>query len=361
MLVASPFPGGAEKSAVELALALRNRAVRVEVLMPPQNPLLRRLAAGGIPVHSVPLAPPVRPALSWDFARFAAGVRGMSRLRRLLARFEVLIANGTAAMVYAVLSAYRGRLVYVVRDVRMSGPVGQVLCSSADVVVAISRFVENAVRDSGVPSGKLRLVRNGLDVDFYRQAPGREESRRRLGLPEEGHVVLWLGNICLWKRPALFIRAARRLADKAAFLMAGGAHFSGDQAFAAGIAERAEERGIRFFPFNEDPRWFYGAASLVVTTSRNEPFGRTAVEAMAAGAPVLAPRSGAFPEIVAPEQNGVLVDDTGDLAADAEALIRAVEAVLSAPARLDSFSEGARRTAAEFDVSQTAEAFAALL
>jgi mannosyltransferase len=96
-------------------------------------------------------------------------------------------------------------------------------------------------------------------------------------------------------------------------------------------------------------------------TSRREPFGRTAVEAMAAGVPLVAARSGAFPEILKDGTSAALVEDMGDLAVDAEALVTAVGTLISEPDRLRGLSEGARLAASDFDVSHTAEALAALL
>lgn len=53
----------------------------------------------------------------------------------------------------------------------------------------------------------------------------------------------------------------------------------------------------------------FAAASLVVMPSRYEPFGMVAIEAMRAGAPLLASNTGGLAEIVTPESGGRIVDD----------------------------------------------------
>jgi hypothetical protein len=50
------------------------------------------------------------------------------------------------------------------------------------------------------------------------------------------------------------------------------------------------------------------SAVAVLSPSLNEPFGLVALEALSVGAVVIASRSGALPEIIQHEENGLLVD-----------------------------------------------------
>ena len=70
----------------------------------------------------------------------------------------------------------------------------------------------------------------------------------------------------------------------------------------------------------------YGGATAVVLPSLEEGFGLPALEAMACGAPVVASRRGALPEVVA--DAGVLVDPE-----DESALAAALARVLGSAAR----------------------------
>ncbi|MCK4336711.1 MAG: glycosyltransferase family 4 protein, partial [Candidatus Aminicenantes bacterium] len=69
------------------------------------------------------------------------------------------------------------------------------------------------------------------------------------------------------------------------------------------------------------------AMDLLIVASRVESFGRTAVEAMAAGTPVLALKAGGLPEIISHKQNGYLMDS-----ADPDTIQSAVESVFKDPA-----------------------------
>ena len=86
---------------------------------------------------------------------------------------------------------------------------------------------------------------------------------------------------------------------------------------------------------------------LVVLPSLNEGQGRAAVEAMAAGLPVVASEVGGLPEVLDAGRAGVLVP-----AGDPEALGRALESLASSPTERDRLMEAGRRRAGRY--SETA-------
>jgi glycosyltransferase involved in cell wall biosynthesis len=66
----------------------------------------------------------------------------------------------------------------------------------------------------------------------------------------------------------------------------------------------------------------YAGSKGFIATSRNEDFGMTAVEAMAAGKPVIAPNEGGYKETVIPDRTGKLIDNL-----DSEQLARSIQEV----------------------------------
>lgn len=82
--------------------------------------------------------------------------------------------------------------------------------------------------------------------------------------------------------------------------------------------------------------------ALFILTSRLESFGLAALEAMAAGLPVLSTRVGGVPEVIEDGLYGRLVDD-----AEPEALADAAEPILCDADRWRTWSETARRVAGE--------------
>jgi len=83
----------------------------------------------------------------------------------------------------------------------------------------------------------------------------------------------------------------------------------------------------------------HNEAEVFVSPSLYEGFGLPAAEAMACGTPVVATTAGAFPEVIAPGETGILVPP-----ADALALADAIQALLDDPQRRASMgAAGARR------------------
>ncbi|MDC1102860.1 glycosyltransferase family 4 protein, partial [Pseudomonadales bacterium] len=92
------------------------------------------------------------------------------------------------------------------------------------------------------------------------------------------------------------------------------------QAERAGVLDRVLFTGPR--PFEELPSLF-ACMSIVTALSRNEGFGLTVLEAMSSARAVIASRAGAWPDILTPEENGLLVD-IGDVSSTEAALQRLI-------------------------------------
>jgi mannosylfructose-phosphate synthase len=154
------------------------------------------------------------------------------------------------------------------------------------------------VQEYEVPAQKLQMVAPGYDD--HRFYPVSEASRtvirQRLGF--KGKVILALGRLARNKGYDLLIEAfalvAKREPKAVLHLAIGGAQMNtGERKLLAELHERAGETGyadrIHFGAFiaDKDLPDYYRAADLFVLSSRYEPFGMTAIEAMASGTPTV--------------------------------------------------------------------------
>lgn len=108
--------------------------------------------------------------------------------------------------------------------------------------------------------------------------------------------------------------------------------------------ERAHAGAVKFHGFTPDMDSALNSATALVMTSRNEGLPMIALEAMARGVPVIAPRLGALPELIADCQTGYLFEP-GDMAGLAQALDRLLALD---PAGLAAMGERTRTTIARF-------------
>lgn len=237
-------------------------------------------------------------------ARAAGGVRrAADRFRPDVVHANTLTA--ACACIAAPGRAGRTSLVAHARD-RTIPPLFARMCSrGVSRVVAISGFVRRALIDADVPARKIAVVPNGVDLADVRPAAG--PSRRGV------FVVANVGQFVPWKNQELFLDLADALARSCSdveFVLVGDDLFGRDGSWADRIRRRAASgaAGVKLTGWVADMTGTWRGADCLVHTAIGEPFGRVVIEAMAAGLPVVALRSGAMEEIVVDGRTGFLVD-----------------------------------------------------
>ena len=173
-------------------------------------------------------------------------------------------------------------------------------CREADMLITVSkRMREQLIGRFGTNPRKVRVVYNGVDAARFeaRDLDGKSYAQIKRGKK----VVLFLGRLTSQKGPVQFIHAAKRVLEKTKdvqFVIAG----TGDMLPL--LINLTIQLGISgSFTFlgyinEEEQKRIYAVADVYVMPSVSEPFGITALEAMAAGTPVILSRSSGVGEAV---------------------------------------------------------------
>ena len=212
-----------------------------------------------------------------------------------------------------------------------------------------------------VPSPKLHLLGNGIDLERFQPRPGvRAEVRQELGLPMDAVVIGAVGRLVHEKGYAeLFQAASRLLEDRPAVrIVVAGPHdpAKGDPLTAHDVA-LAEAAGVRFLGHRADPERLYQAFDLYVLASHREGYPRSAMEAAACGLPVVACDIRGSRQVVDHGVTGLL----GPVR-DAEALRRNMQLLVDDPVLRKSMGAAALDlAAAKFDqravIAKTLQAY----
>lgn len=213
----------------------------------------------------------------------------------------------------------------------------------ADRVVAVSEFALPKARFWRSVQ-KAEVVHSpfdtGLSVD---RSIARDTLLKETGLPADSLIIGYFGNFIARKRPLLFIDAIARLRELLPERPVFGLMFGASESLAMtrAVNDRIAAWGavdwVLPMGWKTPGAFWIAACDQLLVPAVSEPFGRTLIEAMVAGTPVVATRSGGNVEALRDGDIGVLVPPE-----DADALARASAGLAADPARALALSTSAR-------------------
>ena len=194
-------------------------------------------------------------------------------------------------------------------------------------IIAVSHEIKNELVTLGIaPKEQIMVVPLGIELEQFSHASRvRGELHRELGFDPEAPVVGIVGRIFPIKNHRRFLTAMQKVASARAdarFVVVGDGILRAEMEVLArdlGIAEKTV-----FVGWRGDLDRVYAALSALVVSSDNEGTPMSAIEAMAAGVPVVATRVGGLPDLVEEGRTGLLVP-----ASDVMGLASAVLQVLN--------------------------------
>lgn len=358
--------GGVERTTLDVAAALVAAGARAIVASEGGRGVAELEASGGRHVTF--------PAATKNPLQMAANVFALGRLVQEYG-VDLLHARSRAPAWSALAAARRANvpLVTTLAGVHSGPNAAKRFYNSSlirgDLVIANSAFTAAHLRaQHGEPKGRLLVIPRGVDLrrfDPAAVAPVRRDTLRAAwGVSEGAKVVLLAARLTSWKGQSVLIDAAAALDRPDVALV-----FAGDaqgrdryqeklaaQAAALGLATR-----VRFVGHVVDmPAALSLADAAVVASTLPEAFGRSATEAQAMGAPVVATAHGAPAETVLAPPAVPPGERTGWLVApgDPSGLARGLaEALALAPKAREAFGRRARaHVAARYSLAAMTDA-----
>jgi len=213
-------------------------------------------------------------------------------------------------------------------------------------VAATSEPLADRIRAAAART-PVHVIPNGIPVGPLPTAAARASAREALGLPAGVPVVAFVGRLSPEKAPEVLLRAVR--GTRLRLLVAG------EGPLRAALESEAEPAQVRFLGFLPDVAPVLAAADVLALPSRTEGLPMAALEAMAAGLPVVASAVGSLPEVLA-DGAGILVPP-----GDVSALRLALEQLSLPDARAGVAAEARRRVESRYAVTTMARRYRELL
>lgn len=252
-------------------------------------------------------------------------------------------AGGRAALV---------RTFHNARAVRLHGP-SPALYRRTDALIAVSREIEERARRTGVGPSRVTRVEGVVDLGRFEPGDGGAAIRKEFELAG-GPVLGCVARLAPRRGHELLIRGFRLLLAEypQARLLLVGKGEARDRLEAL-VAELGLAGPIRFTGYRDGdlPDVLQALDVFALMGAGSDESCRAALEAMAAGRPVVGRRVGALPETVLHGVTGLLVDDDRP-----ESVAAALRALVSEPARAQAMGRAGRDRAREL---YSAEAHAA--
>jgi glycosyltransferase involved in cell wall biosynthesis len=304
----------------------------------------------------------------WAAAPLLGKLGGIASEIALAARsHDLLYANSQKAFVLSALATAVARrpLIWHLHDIidashfapaqrRLQVALANRLASR---IIVPSAAAAAAFVGAGGRRDRLEVVPNG--VDLVPDAKPPEALRQELGLPT-GRLAGVFSRLAPWKGQHVVLDALRKVPDLHC-IIAGDALF-GEEGYARRLKDMvdAAQLGdrVHFLGHRNDVGRLMQACDVVIHPSVDpEPFGRTLVEAMLAGVPLIATDTGAASDILEGGKAGTLVkpNDAGGLAA-------AITAVLARPGPLSGqLAHAQQRARAHYSVERMREAVCGII
>ena len=332
-------PGGAETVFIDLATCLPADRYRNLVVIRGKGWVYEELRRRGVE----PILLDAKGSFNWRYLLNL--VRLIRHEKVALIQSHLLGASVYSAMAgiltgIPVVATFHGEVDIGVKERLKAFKMAAINAGAARIIAVSGGLRDDILRRTNLNQKKLEVIYNGIETGAF-QHPPADILKRKFSWPENVFVIGCLGNIRPAKAYDILLRAVSLLGRDTnfRFVVAGQADKSGlyerllEQRKALGL-----EQVVQFPGFLDDAAEYLAGLDLFLSTSISEGLPLSAIQAMAAGLPLLATRCGGYEELVSDRENGWLVEVD-----DPEAVATAIQLLAADHKLRERLAESARR------------------
>jgi glycosyltransferase involved in cell wall biosynthesis len=358
--------GGTERqlTAVATSLARSGRPITVYSLAG-RGPLQAELESGGVKV----IVPPVDRPPSGEFGikRIAALVLATLHLAGVILRRRprivhfmlpeaYLVGAPLAVLVRIPVKIMSRRSLNLYQRNVFVRKIERQLHRSMTAILGNSWSVIDQLKGEGVPSDRLGLIYNGIDLDAYTNSDSRASLRELFGIKPSTVVMCMVANLIAYKGHRDLINAlalaTKRMPGDWHLLLAGR-----DDGIGAQLQEQAARAGlaanISFLGSRSDIPALLTASDIGILCSHEEGFANAILEGMAARLPMIVTSVGGNSEAVINGVTGLIVPPKNP-----ERLADAIVQFANDPLKRSAYGvAGRERVAVQFGMDRCVAAY----
>jgi len=359
-----PFIGGLEKKTLNLASALIEHGMRIEIITSrfypawPEKDLVKN-----VPAYRLP-SPRIKVLGAFVFLVALCWYLYKQRTRiKIIHTFQVGYSSAAAIVMGKLLSKP------TILNLSGSGIDGDIMrhkrtpwgrlflffCRSASRIVILNTEMYQELKSIAYVDTSIVKIPNGVDLATYRGTDNKQLWKKKIGIDTE-KVILYTGRLAAEKGVAFLIRAYAALSlpqPTKLYILGAGPQLSALQKF---LRQHNLLSTVTILPPVEDILPFLYGADIFVMPSRSEGLSNSILEAMACGLPVIATRVEGNTDLIEDGVNGLLVapDDEGNL-------VNALTQLLTRPEKAAALGQRARQMVCEkYDLQSMVGQYSAL-
>lgn len=261
---------------------------------------------------------------------------------------------GRDEVVLAILAMCGRGVVWESHDGRWNGAARYLL--KRVPIVVVSQGAKDFYTGQGVPAERINVIPNGIDLERFARAESMEAARKRLDLPQEAKIAMYIGRLDGWKGSATLLEASRLLPGVLVAVI------GGEPAQVEALSKQYPR--VRFFgfrPYAELPDNQAAADVLVAPNTGKDAISRQftsplkVLAHLASGRPLVASDLPSIRELTGTDAALLVPPD------DPQALARGIERVLGEPVLAGNLLQHAGKKIARFSWGARAAALAAVL
>jgi len=304
-------PGGAETVFIDLASCLPADQYKAVVTIRGKGWVYDELQRRGIE----PILLDAKGSFNWRY---------LLKLRKLIKQenVDLIQAHLLGASIYSALAGLISRVPVVATlhglvDIGINErfkalKIGAINLGVKKIIAVSKDLMDDVLQRTNLKANKTKVIYNGINTAQF--ASQRSTSiRKKYGWGDDDFVIGCLGNIRPAKAYDILLAAANSVKNsdrKIRFVIAG--QPDKNNIIYNKLLKQREQLGltesVQFLGFIDDSVEFLSNLDLFMSSSISEGLPLSAIQAMAAGLPILATRCGGFEELITHEREGWLVD-----------------------------------------------------